>query len=276
MAFIFKCKTGEAYQIKLLTELLSNNLKTGCFEINEDKICLRMFDHPVKTMVDIELISTNFIVYKYNNSVNTNISIGLNLNHLHKMLKSIKKKDILQLVINSSMQNELEVTTTPKDSSRITTSYIKIQNIQNVYSDIPVGYNKPININSSDFQKMCKELNGIGSNDIKIISYKYYIDFIADVDDILKRKVRLGYIDDVSDDYTTDVIYTATFATDQLIRINKIAGLSNIVQIFTGSCDDPIKFSSSIGNLGRISMYIKSKEIVEKELCQRSDSEDSD
>ena len=56
MPIIFKCKTGEAYQIKVLAELLTNNLKTGCFEINEDGISLRMFDNPRKTLVDLNLL----------------------------------------------------------------------------------------------------------------------------------------------------------------------------------------------------------------------------
>lgn len=61
MPTIFKCKTGEAYQIKVLAELLTNNLKTGCFEINEEGISLRMFDNPRKTLVDLNLIAENFL-----------------------------------------------------------------------------------------------------------------------------------------------------------------------------------------------------------------------
>ena len=33
---IFSCKTGEAYYIKILSELLTNNLKCGCFEVQKD------------------------------------------------------------------------------------------------------------------------------------------------------------------------------------------------------------------------------------------------
>ena len=34
-SYLFKAKTQEAYQIKILAELLTNNLKTGCFEVTE-------------------------------------------------------------------------------------------------------------------------------------------------------------------------------------------------------------------------------------------------
>ena len=61
----FKCKTGEAYQIKVLAELLTNNLKTGCFEVCSEGIALRMFDHPRKTLVDLRLLGENFSLYKF-------------------------------------------------------------------------------------------------------------------------------------------------------------------------------------------------------------------
>ena len=64
MTVTFKCKTGEAYQIKVLAELLTNNLKTGCFEVNENGLYLRMFDQPRKTLVDLSLLAENFALYK--------------------------------------------------------------------------------------------------------------------------------------------------------------------------------------------------------------------
>ena len=69
--------------------------------------------------------------------------------------------------------------------------------------------------------------------------------------------------------------YQATFATDQLSRITKLSGLSNTMQIFPASNNLPLLFRSSIGSLGKISIYIKSKELVDKEQsCY--DSDDSD
>ena len=70
-------------------------------------------------------------------------------------------------------------------------------------------------------------------------------------------------------------MYEATFTTDQFTRINKIAGLANTIQIFTCTSNLPLLFRTSVGSLGKISVYIKSKESVEKEL-NNSDSDDSD
>jgi proliferating cell nuclear antigen PCNA len=275
MPLIFKCKTQEAYQTKILAELLTNNLKHGCFDINEDGITLRMFDQPRKTLVDLNLQSENFALYKFKSE--EKFSLGLNLNHFHKMLKSIKKKDSLQLFINSENPNELGIKTIPKENSRITTSGIKIQNIQNVDADVPLGYGKPVIVPSPDFQKMCKELSSIGSTNIRVKARGFHIDFIADADGILKRKVRLGESDDSEDEdfgVRQDISYDATFTTDQFTRINKISGLGSTMQIFSGSNDLPLLFRSCVGSLGKISIYIKSKELLDKEMnISESDSE---
>ena len=202
MPVTFKCKTGEAYQIKILGELLTNNLKHGCFDVNEEGITLRMFDQPRKTLVDMNLQSENFSLYKFKSE--EKFCLGLNLNHFHKMLKNIKKKDSLQLFISSENPNELGIKTIPKENTRVTTSGIKIQNIQYVDADIPVGYGKPVIVPSPDFQKMCKELSSIGSTNIRVKAKGFHIDFIADADGILKRKVRLGESDDSDDEDSDD------------------------------------------------------------------------
>ena len=277
MTHLFKCKTGEAYYVKVLAELLTNNIKTGCFEVNEDGISLRMFDYPRKTLVDLYLLSENFSYYRYKSELEK-ICVGLNLNHFHKMLKSIKKKDSLQLFIEKDAHTELGIKTIPKENTRITTSGIKIQNIQSIEIDTPTGYGKPVIVPSSEFQKMCKDLNSIGSTNIKVRARDFHIEFEADADGILKRKVTFGENEENDDEDEVEMKeYVATFSTEQLVRITKLSGLSSTMQIFPASGDLPLLFKSNIGSLGKISIYVKSQELVEKEnLCSEDSDSDSD
>jgi proliferating cell nuclear antigen PCNA len=275
MTILFKCKTGEAYHIKVLAELLTNNLKTGCFEVNDMGIYLKMFDHHRKTLVELSLLAENFSFYKF--KCESKIYMGLNLNHFHKMLKSIKKKDSLQLFIDSCNQNELSIKTIPKENTRITTSGIKIQNIQNLEIDTPQGYGKPVIVPSAEFQKMCKDLSSIGSINIKVIARDFQIEFIADADGILKRKVVFGENDDDDpDDSDNKISYQATFATDQLSRITKLSGLSNTMQIFPASKNLPLLFRTCVGSLGKMSIFVKSKELVEQEQNAYDTEDDCD
>ncbi len=270
---LFKCKTGEAYHIKVLSELLTHNLKTGCFEIGNEGIKLSMLDNPRKTMIDLSLDAENFSIYK--NKSPEKMCIGLNMNHLYKMLKSIKKKDSLELFINSDNKTELGIRTIPKENTRTTTSSLKIQSIQNVIVQSPTGYKKPVIVPSSEFQKMCKDLSSIGSVNIKVFASNFNIRFVANADGILTREVAFGENDDSDDSGDEeDKVYEATFATDQLARIAKLSGLGTTMQIFTSTPDLPILFRSSVGTLGKISVYIKSKELIDTEQESSYDSED--
>lgn len=275
MTTTFKCKTGEAYYIKVLAELLTNNLKTGCFEVCNDGIKLRMFDHYRKTLVDLDLLAENFSLYNF--KYNEKFFLGLNLNHFHKMLKSVKKKDSLQLFINTEIPTELGIKTIPRENTRITTSGIKIQTIQNLDIDCPQGYGKPVIVLSAEFQKMCKDLSSIGSANIKVIAKNFHIEFIADADGILKRKVVFGEdenYDGEDSDGEDSVEYRATFATDQLSRITKLAGLSSTMQIFPATSNLPLLFKSNVGSLGKIAIYIKSKELLDQELAVYENSDE--
>ena len=126
MPLLFKAKTQEGYTIKILAELLQHNIKTACFVINEVGITLRMMDSQRFLLMDLNLQSDNFAIYKFRSS---EMMIGINLNHLHKMLKSIKKKDSIEIFIKQDQPTDLGIKILPKENNRVTTSFIKIQNI---------------------------------------------------------------------------------------------------------------------------------------------------
>ena len=260
MTILFKAKTNEAYYIKVLAELLSNNLKTGCFEIYSTKILLTMMDHHRKTLIKLELLAENFSLYKFKKD--EPLFVGLNLNHLHKMLKTIKKKDSIQFSIDDSDLSELSIKVIPKENSRVTTSFIKIQNIQNLDIEPPEGYSSPVIVISSEFQKMCKDMSSIGNN-IKIIAKKFNIMFCCNSGEILKRNVEFGEDSDSDSDSeeSKEIIYDNEFNIEQLSRITKIASLSSTLQIFPAD-GLPLLFKSNIGTIGKISIYIKSKELI--------------
>lgn len=268
MSLIFKCKSNEAYCIKILAELLSNNIKTGCFVLDDTGIYLRMMDHHRSILIDLSLNANNFQVYKFNSK---KIYLGINLNHFHKMLKSIKKKDSIELFIDENAPNDLGIKVIPKENNRVTTSYIKIQNVQNLDINIPTGYSKPIIVSSSEYQKLVKEMSSIG-NTLKVLSKNYSIEFSCNAGGILKRTVQFGEIDEDEDKDATE--YEQEFVTDQLCRITKLSGLSTNMQIFPGK---PLLFTSSVGSLGKISIYIKSKEQIDSESYTNTvDDSDSD
>jgi len=255
MTFIFKAKSQEAYCIKILAELLSNNIKTGCFVVDEKGISLCMMDHHRTILIDLLLEADNFSIYKFN--APKKLYLGINLNHFHKMLRSIKKKDSIEIYIDERQPTDLAIKVIPKENNRVSTSFIKIQNVQNLDIDIPTGHTKPVIVSSSEYNKMIKDMSNIGTT-MKVIAKNFSIEFNCNAGGILKRKVEFGERSD-SDDSEE---YSQDFITEQLCRITKLSGLSSNIQIFPGK---PLLFRSNIGSLGKISIYIKSKEQIETE-----------
>jgi hypothetical protein len=178
------------------------------------------------------------------------------------MLKSIKKKDSLELIINSEQPDNLTIKIIPVENNRVTVSNIKIQEMQNIEIDLPEGYEKPNTISSSEYQKMCKDMNSINKV-MEISSTKNYIRFKADMTSIYSRDVIFGEEDD-------EEPCVQTFDTEQLLRISKIAGLNKTIQVYMKE-DLPMLFKANIGNIGKISIYIKSKEQNEKEMVSNCD-----
>lgn len=271
---IFKAKTREGYSFKILAELLQNNLKTACFEVDETGIRLRMMDHHRTILTDLELEADNFSMYKFKN--NGKMYLGINLSHLHKMLKSIKKRDSIELFIDDANPTDLGIKVIPKENNRVTTSYIKIQAIQNLEIDLPDGYGKPVIVPSGEFQKMSKSLTHISAV-THITSKGFLIRFASDAGGVMKRNTEFGETEDSdsdSDDEKNDEPeYSEDFDTEQLTRITKLAGLSNTIQIYP-KCDNPLMFRSFIGSLGRISIYLKSKNLIEAESHAMEESEE--
>lgn len=259
MTCIFRAKTEEGYIIKILAELLQHNIKTACFLITDKGIYLRTMDTHRKILIDLELFGENFSYYECLEK----IFIGINVNHFHKMLKSIKKKDSVELFINSENRNDLGIRVFPKENNRITTSYIKIQTIQNIDIDLPDGYGKPIVVPANEYQKMCKDMNNIGTK-IDILSKDFYIKFICDAGSVYLKEVEFGENKDVNN---TNYSYSQTFDTEQLIRIIKISGLCPKIQIFVKN-ELPILFKNNIGTLGKIQIFIKSKKQLDEEHLQ--------
>ena len=264
MPNLFKAKTSEGYTIKILAELLQHNIKTACFILSKTGIRLRMMDSQRFVLIDLDLNADNFSIYKFKGETMT---IGVNLNHLHKMLKSIKKKDSIILFIRQDNVNDLGIKVLPKENNRVTTSYIKIQSIQNMDIQLPDGYSKPIIIPSNEYQKMCKDMNNI-SGMINVIAKGFYIKFNCNAGSVYSREVTFGEIEDEdeSDYEEVDSIneYNQNFDTEQLSRIIKLSGLNNTMQVFPKE-DLPLKFKSNIGTLGSICVYVKSKKQIEEE-----------
>ena len=256
-SYLFYCKTPEGYIIKILAELLQNNIKNGCFLISPAGVMFRMTDSNRKTLIDLEMQSDNFTQYKFKSA--DVMSIGLNFSHLYKMVKTVKKKDSIILFIEEGKETDLGIKVITKEKSRVTTSSVKIQNLQSLDIEMPSGYQDSIIVPSNEYMKMVKDLNNMGGHSLSIATTPNTINFSCQSNGVYSRNITFGEAD------VEDSEFKATsqeFEMEQLSRIAKVAGLSTQLHICQME-GMPIQFKSNVGNLGKICIYVKDKSLQE-------------
>lgn len=267
----FYCKT-EGSILKNLFELLQKNIKNGSFNLSKECIKFKQTDSHGKTLIAFEMEADNFISYSYN-YCQQSFSIGLNLLQTYKDIKTIKIKDILSLVIEKKDESRMVMETVNKDKTRLSTSYIKIQDFQVLEIDLPEGYNHQatINIPSKDYLKIIKDLVTMDAPYIEISTYPKLIKFSCKSNDINERVIVIG---DGNDD-PNNLIHTQKFETKQFARIQKISSLGNKIQVFQTK-NLPLLLKCNIGELGKISVYLKDITQYDGHVDSDDESEDDD
>ena len=256
---IFSAKTDEGYLFKILTELLQINIKSACFKITQDGIRLRDMDDPncMKVLFDLKLNADMFLSYKFNS--NKPINVGINLKHFHKMLKSMKKKDSIELFIEDETSENFGIRVIPKENNRVSTSFIRIHTLQVLDIDIPEGYTRPVIVPSTDFQKMVKDLRNI-SEKVNFSSYGEYISFQCLIDNVLSKEVKFG--ENICHN-NKEAEIEEEFDINQLLSIVKLAGLNKNIQIYSKK-GFPILLKTQVGSLGHMSVFVKTNALIDE------------
>jgi DNA polymerase III sliding clamp (beta) subunit (PCNA family) len=264
---LLKIEIREGYAFKVLTELLQNFFKEACFVINSKGIQLKNIDTKSSKCVFLDLHRENFSVFILPPN-EEDVKIGVNLLHFHKMLKPVKKKDIIFLSIDKENPFILNISINNSVAHiKITSSYPQEINIGDSNCDIPLM------CSPKDFKQL-KTLNKL-SKYIKISSYNKGIKFFCDNDGVFSRGIYLGEEDKGIDKNYDNECFQQTFDTDVIISLVKISSLSNNVQIFPSPPMEnfPLKFIMKVAMMGVITIYIKSKEQIELEQQQGDTTE---
>jgi len=275
MTIQFKDKTREEFVMRILADLLQNNIQVACFEIDKSGIYLRVMDRNKTILIDVNLEAENFNIFRFKKS--EKVSIGLNFSHFHKMLQTVKKNDSIEFYTDDEHPNEFFIKIIPTDNNTTSTSTINILfNVQSSDIDLPGKYDNPVLVCAKDYQKMIKDMAKIDDT-VLITSEGFQIKFACDADGIMKKVVSYGEIDsdneDDEDDNKLNSVYSEKFSSEQLTRISKLSGFSSNIQIYSKE-NLPLLFKSHVGQLGHISIYIKSKEQIRQETEYSEDEQD--
>lgn len=267
---IFRLFTKEGYTFKVVVDLLKHRIKNCNFIIDKKGIFIKESDSKNYNLIILKLYGKNMKYF-----CNKQIVAGLNMIHLQKNLKSLKKKDGLSLYIETKSPTNFIINPVKPDFSGSTKNTLKLMNlvIQNCLE--PEGYNEDdtVVIFSKDFQKMIKELCAVGSKTINIQRRNKIMRFYNAVGDLYNAEIFLGDTEDEDPKEKFNSLYemyNSNFQLTDISQLLKIAGLSSIINI-NATKGLPLRIIMSIGNIGKIILYTKSKEIIEAEENEQTE-----
>lgn len=252
MPVLFRAKTNEGFNFKILGEILHNTLKTISIHVTHEGVFSKMIDVHKKLLIDIKLFSTNFSQYTLNTD---SLLFGVNISHLYKIISSLKKKDSLILQIDDEAPNELQIIVTPRERDHTEVSKISIQNIQSLEIEVPENYSHPVHVSSSKFQKMCKDMLNIGK-EVHVYGNNSFVMFECETPGIYKKQIHFGEEIDPNE-IDPAALTNYYFDAEQLVRISKISSLASLLHVYLNP-SLPLLIKSQVGSLGTISIFIKS------------------
>jgi hypothetical protein len=253
MTILFRAKTNEGFNFKILGEVLHNTLKTISISITPDGIFSKMIDAHKRLLIDIQLRASNFSQYTL--AAPQSLLFGINVSHLYKIISSLKKKDSLTLQIDAESPNELQIIVTPRERDHTEVSRISVQSIQSLDIEVPEHYSHPVHVSSSKFQKMCKDMLNIGK-EVHVYGNEAFAVFECETPGIYKKQILFGD-GEVAEAADAASLTHYRFDAEQLVRVSKIASLCALLHVFL-SDTLPLLIRAQVGTLGTISIFIKS------------------
>jgi hypothetical protein len=206
---VFYAKISKGYIPKVTFDAMATNLQHIPIKLSKKGMFIRVADREevvsARSMWDIFWERKKFSEY----SCTKTKTMSINVKHMQKMLKNVKKKDSLTFYITKTEPNKLQLLIQPSGvqnhgaSARAETVFLSIKQVNVVVPDLPDkyvnengdtenAYGNPMVIESANFQKI-KKMTSVCKTTIKVkIQRNNYISFCVGDDSIMGSHLEFG------------------------------------------------------------------------------------
>jgi len=225
------------------------------FECTSSGIALQAMDAAHVSLVALLLRAEGFEEYR----CDRNISLGINLESLGKVLKCAGNDDSVTIRANDDGDS---ITFIFEGKNKISDFELKLLDISADSLGIPeTEYKSVVNMPATEFQRICSNLTTWGDS-VLIATSKEGVTFSV-TGEIGSGNVKIKQSADVDDEGTSTTIdltedITLTFALRKLLAFTKATPLSAAVTLSMSS-DVPLNVEYTIPSLGYIRYYLAPK-----------------
>ena len=242
---IFSLMTVQSNAIRVLVEALKDILTDVNLQITPDCIKLISMDGSKSAVVHLKLESNKFEKYYCKN----NLNIGVNMASLHKIIKSIKNNDILELYVLNDDVTKLNIEIENSERKTKIHTILKLLDIDTDIIEIPnIEFDSVITMPSNDFQSYIRELSII-TNKIRIES-KNNKTIFSGAGDFAETNIIVGD-SEISQILKSDSDASGIFNSKFLLLFTKSTNLCTTVEIYLKN-KFPLILIYNVANLGKI------------------------
>jgi len=280
-------KTACVVPFKTLTEVLSNVLTdtTWVFTAPDPKdknkfagLEIATADTSKTIFIKVRLDSKEFDSYfcKYDR-----LELGISLQTLYKLLKSVDKEDTMSFYVEENNRQNLVIEIDNQDKKCKTVDYLKLLDLNQLQKKTAkIEFDIKITMESGEFHKLCKEMNGIADYvDIKCTSKNIIFTCKGDcAGRCTTYKSEEGGLNISNENQKGYNIVQGIYELKNIVLFTKFANLCNVIQIYMKN-DFALTIIYTIATLGTITIAlspVKEENIKNISYSYSDDEEDLD
>lgn len=155
---VFEACTLQSMSVKTCFEVLKDVINDVNMHLDSTGIRILTMDTPRCALVHVKMEAENFETFRCAEPM----YIGVNVNNLFKLLKTVSNNDVLTLRIRESSTNRLEIEIMNADKNSRTVFRLDLMDIDSQHIEIPdVVCDVVVTIPSSDFQRICRDMSSL-------------------------------------------------------------------------------------------------------------------
>jgi len=254
--YIVKFTTVQANSIKTLFDSLKDILNDVNLFFTPEGIKMQAMDGAHTALVFLKLDKDNFELYE---CTKDKVVAGINMTSISKLIKTVAQTDTITMSMVS--EDKLTITITNVQKNTVSTSVLNLLDIDEDTYEIPnIKYDSIIQMASTDFQKICRDLSNIGDV-VKIKSENNVLELNVD-GDFASQSITIGDssagMSGMTQTSSTDSLVEEKFSLKYLNMFTKSSNLSQNIEMYLKK-DKPMILVYKVGNLGRIQYALAPK-----------------
>ncbi|CAF0829592.1 unnamed protein product [Didymodactylos carnosus] len=254
---MFEARLAQGSIFAKVIEGLRELVTEATWECSGNGITLQAMDSSHVALVSLVLRSDGFETYR----CDRNMSLGISLTSMSKVLKMMGKDDTLTIRVNDD-SDAIVLSMESQNQEEFAEYELRLMDLDSEHLGIPdTDYSCVVKMPSTKFSRICRDMAILGDS-VTICSTKDGVKFGAK-GDVGQGSIRLNQstnVDKEEDAVSIELreAVALTFAVRYLNMFCKAAPLSNQVNL-SMSEDTPLMCEFKVGDMGHIRFYLAPK-----------------